>query len=532
MPDDTERILAEIGLSDGERKVYLALLELGEATSGPIADKSGISASKVYQVVERLMKKGLVGGVSVSGVKRFKATHPRAILDYLKTREEEAKVLRESTQKLLPVLEAKFKDKETETEVQLYRGVKSVRNSFYGMLGDLKKGESYKVIGANYGGLSWTRAFFRHYHEERAARGVNAKLLFQRTFGIPDATWKGADIRFLPWNFATPLQINVWKENTALVLLQEEPLVFTIKSKTIADSFTQYFETLWSQEVKTFKGVEGIKSIFLDMLSEPECLFLGGGGYMMDRDPAWFAKEFVPKVAAAKHRWKTLTAPERRGHAMTRLPFVEAKTLPPGDYPPNVIFIYGKKVASVLWEQEPIAFLIENESVANSYREYFNALWSQQIQTYKGKEGIQSLLLEALAEKELYFIGGGAYIPDRMTEWFKEVYIPKAISSGYRWKNLVLPRIRGHWVHDLPFVESRFLPPGDYPPSLIYIWGDCVANVVWEEEPVAFVLRNAKVAAGYRQYFEGLWANADPHVSKPLKIPPRSRRRDAGVAKQ
>ena len=38
---DTE-ILEDLGLSNSEVKVYLSLLELGETTSGPLLQKSGL----------------------------------------------------------------------------------------------------------------------------------------------------------------------------------------------------------------------------------------------------------------------------------------------------------------------------------------------------------------------------------------------------------------------------------------------------------------------------------------------------------
>ena len=55
--------LREAGLTDGEIKVYLALLELGAATTGPIIEKSGIARSIIYQILDKLMQKGLVSMV-------------------------------------------------------------------------------------------------------------------------------------------------------------------------------------------------------------------------------------------------------------------------------------------------------------------------------------------------------------------------------------------------------------------------------------------------------------------------------------
>ena len=36
-------MLSQAGLTDGESRAYLALLELGPSTTGPIVDRSGVS---------------------------------------------------------------------------------------------------------------------------------------------------------------------------------------------------------------------------------------------------------------------------------------------------------------------------------------------------------------------------------------------------------------------------------------------------------------------------------------------------------
>ena len=61
------RDLTKIGLTEGETKVYAALLDLGETTRTELAKKSGISPSKIYDVVNRLMEKGIVSSVKKQG---------------------------------------------------------------------------------------------------------------------------------------------------------------------------------------------------------------------------------------------------------------------------------------------------------------------------------------------------------------------------------------------------------------------------------------------------------------------------------
>ena len=68
--------LSKIGLTEGEIKIYDALLELGETTRTRLAKKSGISPSKIYDVINRLVEKGIVSVVKKQGVLHFSAASP------------------------------------------------------------------------------------------------------------------------------------------------------------------------------------------------------------------------------------------------------------------------------------------------------------------------------------------------------------------------------------------------------------------------------------------------------------------------
>ncbi len=55
--------LEKAGLTHGESRIYPALLALGQSTTGPIVDMSGVSTSKTYKILKRLESKGLVGHI-------------------------------------------------------------------------------------------------------------------------------------------------------------------------------------------------------------------------------------------------------------------------------------------------------------------------------------------------------------------------------------------------------------------------------------------------------------------------------------
>jgi len=42
---------------------------------------------------------------------------------------------------------------------------------------------------------------------------------------------------------------------------------------------------------------------------------------------------------------------------------------------PQGVIIVGNKVATMIWSENPIAFVIESEKVSKSYRNFFNELW-------------------------------------------------------------------------------------------------------------------------------------------------------------
>jgi sugar-specific transcriptional regulator TrmB len=60
--------LTQLGLTDGEARVYLSLLKIGLSKVGPIVRDSHVSYSKIYDVLERLGMKGLVSHVIIDDV--------------------------------------------------------------------------------------------------------------------------------------------------------------------------------------------------------------------------------------------------------------------------------------------------------------------------------------------------------------------------------------------------------------------------------------------------------------------------------
>ena len=96
-----EKQLQQIGLTENETKIFLTLLDLGSSLAGIISRKSGIHRRSVYDAIDRLIEKGLIGYIVKNNRKYFEAVNPSILLNLLKEKEE-------SIKEILPQLESKF----------------------------------------------------------------------------------------------------------------------------------------------------------------------------------------------------------------------------------------------------------------------------------------------------------------------------------------------------------------------------------------------------------------------------------------
>ena len=74
-----EKLLEEIGLTRGEIKVYLTLLKIGETTTGKIISEAKISSGKIYEILDKLIQKGLVSYTIKEKTRYFNAASPNRI---------------------------------------------------------------------------------------------------------------------------------------------------------------------------------------------------------------------------------------------------------------------------------------------------------------------------------------------------------------------------------------------------------------------------------------------------------------------
>ena len=247
-----EEIFRKIGLTEGEIKVYLALLKLGEATVTPIGTESTVSKSKLYDILDRLIAKGLVGYITKNGTKYFAASDPAMILEYLSKKEHDIEETRKQAEKILPELSlqrATLGKKKIAEIYEGFHGLKAIREE---MISTLKKGDEFLVLGAPKLANEKWEAWFLDFHKRRENRGVKMKIIYNsnaKEYGKIRSKFKLTQVKYLPSNLISPNWIDIYTDAVLFVVLLQEPLTFIIRDKSLADSFKEYFKIMWRVSV-------------------------------------------------------------------------------------------------------------------------------------------------------------------------------------------------------------------------------------------------------------------------------------------
>jgi len=242
--------LKAAGLTEGEIKVYLALLELGSSTTGPIIDKSRIAKSIIYQILEKLIQKGLVSYIIKEKTKYFQAAEPNKILEYLDVKEENLEKTRKTVFDMIPELLSK-QAKAKKSEVSLYFGFKGIRTAHEHLYLKLKKGEEYCYLGVPIYQPEEQHIYWQKDHLRRVKAKIKFRALFNKGVSYEilknrNSYW-GADVREMESEIKTPATFSIFADTVLIVLQHPEAIAVEIVNKEIKDSFQSYFEEFWKK---------------------------------------------------------------------------------------------------------------------------------------------------------------------------------------------------------------------------------------------------------------------------------------------
>ena len=131
-----------------------------------------------------------------------------------------------------------------------------------------------------------------------------------------------------------------------------------------------------TQDVLYFKGKEGLKTVYEDILATGKSYIGYGPGIHIDNLLKAYFKDYVKRRIKLGIRLRMIWDEHSRGKYYVKTPLVESRFLPDEVCSHAALRIYGNKVAIMLLsEEQPIAVVIENKAIADGYRKYFEVMW-------------------------------------------------------------------------------------------------------------------------------------------------------------
>jgi len=127
-----------------------------------------------------------------------------------------------------------------------------------------------------------------------------------------------------------------------------------------------------------YEGKNGLKVIFEDILKEKKLWSVWGAtGRFKQLFPIYFTQFHKRREQSKIHLniiYQDSLRSENRGD---ELKYRTIRYLSKEHITPSTIYLYGNRVAIILWTPEPLAFMISSEQVSESYHTFFKLLWEQ-----------------------------------------------------------------------------------------------------------------------------------------------------------
>lgn len=128
---ELEDILAAVGLSDKEVKIYKTLLALGPATVSKIAKYAGVNRSTAYVLLESLKARTLIESTDKEIVKKFYPLSPKNVVRDLEAAASSAERTAKAAKKILSELKIEMPTHSgSAPKIRFFSGAEEIKRLF------------------------------------------------------------------------------------------------------------------------------------------------------------------------------------------------------------------------------------------------------------------------------------------------------------------------------------------------------------------------------------------------------------------
>jgi len=235
--------LIDVGLDEKEAKVYVALLELGEANIADISKKAQIKRSTVYDMLELLKEKGLLSQTRLKKRPIYYAENPAKMLEALESK-------RKSLKEAMPELTSIMNLLDKKPKMRYFEGIDAVKEIFEDTL---RYPDSEILTWFPYPYLNLGEEYFwKHYNPERLKKKIWMRALAPNKQENKDVAEKAKEFlmntRFVAGEEFSKfdIEIKLYGDLKMGIISYQENLGIMIESRKIFDGFKAIFEGMWN----------------------------------------------------------------------------------------------------------------------------------------------------------------------------------------------------------------------------------------------------------------------------------------------
>ncbi|MBI4143828.1 hypothetical protein HY486_01105 [Candidatus Woesearchaeota archaeon] len=238
-------------LTEGESKAYEALVEIGESTIGNILKKSGVSHSKIYDILKRLEEKGLVSVINKNGKQVFNPAEPRQLMELANEKENEFSLLKTELEKKVKELQFKKGSSTTKSILSAYEGIKGMKTVLELILQKLEKGDEVLILGSPKKYIEQFSGYLKDWQKRRIAKAVKCMIIadYDAPSWDNEKFWTESIRQGITFTriskTGAPAHLIITKNNVATIYFASAVHSVLVEHEEIAKRYQGFFRELW-----------------------------------------------------------------------------------------------------------------------------------------------------------------------------------------------------------------------------------------------------------------------------------------------
>lgn len=238
----TKLLVENLGLTDKEAAVYLAILALGKSTIKPIAAQAGVKRTSIYYFINHLVELGLIEKVVQSGRNHYIARPPEELVHLQQRRLAHL-------QHALPQFASLYNSSTNKPKISYFEGPEQMKQilfeetrcdqQFWGVWSGQ---EAMELFGSD---------LLQQVEDERRSKGIHVQVVRVREKDEPFAPFTGyegshRELRYAPEGTVFPLAFTIYDTGkVGIMSSKKEGFGILIESAELVAAMKTLFDCFW-----------------------------------------------------------------------------------------------------------------------------------------------------------------------------------------------------------------------------------------------------------------------------------------------